>query len=103
MLLPLPRAPASVELVGSCAASSFAVAVEHHAIAMEKQHRGSGWVELWSSEGEQEASDGRRRGAVEESTLARRPEKLRSRVMYPVKRSRRTQEDGGEMKNLGLG
>ena len=41
MLLPLPRATASVELVGSCSISSVAAAAEHHAAVLEKQRTGN--------------------------------------------------------------
>ena len=50
MLLPLPRATASVELVGSRSISSVAAAAEHHAAVLEKQRTGSGWgggEEMW--------------------------------------------------------
>ena len=54
MLLPLPRAPASVELVGSRTITSVAAAAEHHAAVLKKQWTGSGWggcEETWMAAG----------------------------------------------------
>ena len=71
MLLPLPRAPASVELVGSRTISSVAAAAEHHAAVLEKGRSrraplpqswtGSGWgggEEMWRRAGEVSALAG---------------------------------------------
>ena len=75
MLLPLPRATASVELVGLRSISSVAAAAEHHAAVLEKgrscraplpqSSTGSGWgggEEMWRRAGEVSALA----GAVEE-------------------------------------
>ena len=71
MLLPLPRATASVELVGSRSISSVAAAAEHHAAILEKGRNrraplpqswtGSGWgggEEMWRRAGEVSALAG---------------------------------------------
>ena len=71
MLLPLPRATASVELVGSRSISSVAAAAEHHAAVLEKgrscraplpqSSTGSGWgggEEMWRRAGEVSALAG---------------------------------------------
>ena len=71
MLLPLPRATASVELVGSRSISSVAAVAEHHAAVLEKGRSrraplpqswtGSGWgggEEMWRRAGEVSALAG---------------------------------------------
>ena len=71
MLLPLPRATASVELVGSRSISYVAAAAEHHVAVLEKgrsrraplpqSSTGSGWgggEEMWRRAGEVSALAG---------------------------------------------
>ena len=97
MLLPLPRATASVELVGLRSISSVAAAAEHHAAVLEKQRTGSGWgggEEMWRTAREASALA----GDVEEGK-----EMVGSTRLRCAQRRRRTQEDGQGKSNLGLG